>query len=109
MATSSLSAVGDEELTVRLITQLDQNIPNPFNPLTEIRFSLGKAGPVVLRIFDLQGRLIRTLVEEDRPAGEHKVVWDGTDSEGRPVASGVFFYRLVNQDGTLSKSMLLVK
>lgn len=88
---------------------LDQNAPNPFNPNTTIAFSLPRQGAVTLQVFDVRGRLVRTLVDESRGAGEHRVVWDGTDDGGRAAASGVYLYRL-NADGqVLQNKMTLVK
>jgi hypothetical protein len=80
---------------------LRQNYPNPFNPETVIEFTLRGADasrgrvPVTLRVYDVAGRLVRTLVDEERSAGVlHAVSWDGRDHAARRVASGVYFYRL---------------
>jgi hypothetical protein len=66
--------------------RLHPNQPNPFNPLTTIRFDLPAAGPVRLAVYDLAGRLVRVLVEEARAAGSHEAVWDGRDAAGVPLA-----------------------
>ena len=77
------------------MTALHANVPNPFNPMTVIPFDLAQTGPVSLRIYDVAGHLVRTLLDEVRPAGwRQSVVWDGLDQEARPVASGVYFSRL---------------
>lgn len=68
--------------------------PNPFNPRTKIRFDLSEAGPVRLSVFDLAGRLIRTLVDESMPLGNGEAVWDGRDSSGKEVGSGSYLARL---------------
>jgi hypothetical protein len=68
--------------------------PNPFNPRTTIRFDLPGDGPVRLAIFDPAGRLVRTLVDENAPAGRHEADWDGRDASGREVASGCYLARL---------------
>jgi hypothetical protein len=73
---------------------LRQNAPNPFRPSTSIGFSTPSAGDVRLRIFDGAGRLVRTLVDEPRAAGRWLETWDGRDAAGRPVAAGVYLYRL---------------
>ncbi len=73
---------------------LYQNEPNPFNPETRIRFQLAKPAQVRLVIRDNLGRIVRTLLDEQRTAGEHSLVWNGRDSQGRTVASGVYFYQL---------------
>ncbi len=98
---------GDELPTARLA--LDQNYPNPFNPQTTIAFSLPRSGAVRLDIMDLQGRLVRTLVDEVRGEGAHRVIWDGTTESGRRAASGTYVYRLTTDERVLSRSLVLVK
>jgi hypothetical protein len=83
--------------------------PNPFNPMTAIRFRLPADGPVELRVFDARGQLVTTLRSEVMAAGEHEVVWNGTDRSGRNVASGVYFSRLQTDAGTLLEKMMLMK
>lgn len=75
-------------------TQLHANVPNPFNPRTTLRFSLAAAGPAELVIYDVSGRKVRTVVDQALEAGEHTAVWDGTDDQGRRVASGVYWSQL---------------
>jgi hypothetical protein len=77
-----------------LVDRLDGNFPNPFNPATTIRFSLAGPGPATLRVYDVQGRIVRTLVDEPLTAGEHSVRWDGRTEGGAQAASGVYFMRL---------------
>jgi hypothetical protein len=72
--------------------------PNPFNPSTELRFTLPRTGRVGLEIVDVRGRRVRTLLDEVRPAGDHAVRWQGRDGAGRPVASGVY-QALLRVDG----------
>lgn len=88
---------------------LGQNYPNPFNPSTSIMFSLDRDQPVRLEVFDLNGRLVKTLVNGTRPAGAHQVIWNGTDNVGNPAASGVFLYRLVTDQGIEARTMTLLK
>jgi hypothetical protein len=109
VALEGTTGIGDGDMTVRVVTELDQNVPNPFNPRTEISFSLQKPGRASLKVFDLQGHLVKTLVEGDLPAGPQRVFWDGSTHGGRPVAAGVYIYRLESEDQTLTKRMLLVK
>jgi hypothetical protein len=71
-----------------------QNYPNPFNPITEIKFRLGEPGFVTLKIYNLLGQEIRTLVNRNEKAGLHTVSWDGRDHLGRDVASGIYIYRI---------------
>ena len=89
--------------------ELAQNHPNPFNPRTEIRFAIPRAEVVSLRIYDVRGQLVRTLVQGMQPAGTATVVWSGDDDSGDQVASGLYFYRLVTDDGEQTRKMLLVK
>jgi hypothetical protein len=88
---------------------LAQNVPNPFNPGTRIRFTLADAGASRLRVFDVSGRLVRTLVDGRIRAGRHEVYWNGLDSEARPVASGVYFFRLESQGIDETRRMILLK
>lgn len=99
----------DDGLSVGFPTALAQNHPNPFNPRTEIRFSLEQAGSARLRVFDAGGRVVKVLADGPLPAGQHQVVWDGTDARGNAVASGVYFYRLETDEHSVSKRMVLLK
>jgi len=83
--------------------------PNPFNPRTEIRYELPAAGPVKLTVYDVTGRELRVLVDATKDAGVHAASWDGTDSDGKALASGVYFYRLQVADFTQTRRMTLVK
>jgi hypothetical protein len=92
--------------------QLAQNYPNPFNPVTHIRYSLPEAGNVVLTIYDITGRAVRTLTNNRQAAGEQHFVWNGRSDSGREVASGLYFYRLLLQtaDGrAVSKTRKMLK
>jgi flagellar hook assembly protein FlgD len=73
-------------------TALYQNAPNPFNPSTTIRYSLSERQRVTIQVYDVAGRLIRTLVDDERPAGVQKVQWHGVNDHGDRVASGVYFF-----------------
>jgi hypothetical protein len=88
---------------------LGQNVPNPFNPTTTISFDIGQPGRVDLRIYDVSGRLIRTLVSGELPSTRHTVEWDGRDDSGALASSGVYFYRLTTRDFDATKKMLLLK
>ena len=91
------------------VSALHQNAPNPFNPITTISFSLDRNGPASIEIFDVAGRRVKTLLNQDLPAGNHHVMWNGRDDTGRIVASGVYVYRLKTGDMELSRRMLLLK
>jgi hypothetical protein len=83
--------------------------PNPFNPLTRVAFSLAADGFVSLDVYDMQGRLVRRLVSEERAAGPHSVVWDGLDGDGRRVGSGVYVARLAADGQSAEHKMVLLK
>jgi hypothetical protein len=88
---------------------LVQNTPNPFNPVTTVRFGLPERSPVSLRIYDATGRLVRILADGYREAGHHETTWDGLDGSGRPVASGVYFCRLAVGDFSEERKMILLR
>lgn len=92
------------------IAETLRNTPNPFNPSTTISFELTSAATAVLEVFDVNGRLVRRLINQDLPAGAHSARWNGVDGQGRSVASGVYFYRLV-VDGraVATRKMALLK
>lgn len=102
----SLSAVGD---AVPHGLTLSQNYPNPFNPATTISFALPARGTVNLAVYDLAGRLVRTLVNDVLAAGPHAILWDGQDQTGRMAASGIYLYRLATPEQELLGKMMLVE
>ena len=73
---------------------LHQNYPNPFNPQTSIPYDLAESGDVVLRVYNLLGQEVRTLVRDRQPAGRYNVPWSGTDDRGVSVSSGIYFYQV---------------
>lgn len=89
--------------------ELGRNAPNPFNPVTAIRFGVDKPGPVTLRIFSAQGALVRKLVDGSMPAGNYTVRWDGKNERGRTVAGGVYLYELASGGRHLTRKMSLLK
>lgn len=95
--------------TPMLTIALEQNVPNPFNPKTTIAFTLAEAADVTLRIHDVRGALVATLLERGLPEGRHEVEWSGMDDLGSPVSSGVYFYTLTAGKQSQSKKMMLVK
>jgi hypothetical protein len=87
-----------------------QNYPNPFTAATRIEFTLAQREVVSLRIYNLSGRFVRELLDgQSLDAGVHRLVWDGRDMGGRPVASGVYFWQLESRDRTIRKRMVLLK
>lgn len=99
----------EKEATLPGSYSLEPNYPNPFNPTTSIRYALPASGHVTLRIYNVLGQSVRTLVDGTVEAGVHDVLWDGSDDTGIPVASGVYFYRLTAGDFEQSRKMVLIK
>ncbi len=87
---------------------LEQNAPNPFNPLTKIHFSTGGGGTVAVRIFNARGQLVRTLAHEWFPQGRHALDWDGRDDHGREVTSGIYYAHAVTATGTLDRIKMVL-
>ncbi len=93
-----------------LANRLAQNYPNPFNPQTTIAFALKTRGRVRIDVYNVAGERVRTVLDETRAAGSYSDVrWDGRDAAGSPVASGVYFYRLVAGEFSQAKKMVLLK
>jgi hypothetical protein len=88
---------------------LHQNYPNPFNPSTSITFRLTAPARVDLSIYDLRGRRVISIVDKVLPAGEHRFVWDGKDENREKVGSGSYFYRLLANEETITRRMVVVK
>jgi hypothetical protein len=88
---------------------LKQNYPNPFNPHTNIALDMPKAGELSLNIYNARGQLVKQLHHGELPKGQHLFNWNGTDSNNRSVASGVYFYTAQSSEGTVSRKMLLMK
>jgi hypothetical protein len=89
---------------------LRQNVPNPFNPSTVVHYDVPPGGGAMsLQVFDVSGRLVRTLVEGIQTAGHKRIAWDGRDDSGQPVSSGLYFYRLQAGDYAQTRKMLLLK
>jgi subtilisin family serine protease len=95
------------------VYSMSQNYPNPFNPLTSIRYDVpstnGGKAKVLLRVYDVRGRFLRTLVDAVKEPGSYSVVWDGRDERGETVSSGIYFYRMISGDFTSSRKMILIK
>ncbi|GEM_PF-4125934 len=92
----------DDDVPVEsCVTELNSNFPNPFNPVTSIRYSLADSQPVVITVYNILGQKVRTFNEGVQSSGSHSVTWNGTDGAGRAVASGIYFFRL--QAGTYTE------
>lgn len=102
--------VKDEKMlnVIKSFTLL-QNYPNPFNPTTTIVYELPKAGIVDVKVYDINGRLVRSVLEEHQEMGVHQILWDSKNDAGASVASGVYFYQIRFNQSVLSRKMLLLK
>ncbi len=88
---------------------LERPFPNPFNPKTSIRFTLGEPGFVSLGVYDAAGRMVRSLLSSELSPGDHGLTWNGRDALGRPAASGTYFIRLRAEGRELSRQVVLLK
>ena len=104
--------VSVEEM-VEIINQIPikfmKNTPNPFNPNTTISYELSRQGRTTIDIYNAKGQKVRTLLSKMMEQGNHQVVWDGLDDNGKRAASGVFFYKISLDDEQLMKKMILLK
>lgn len=105
------AAVGVTENPVRAVPELilAQNVPNPARGDTRIGFVLPGAAHVEVAVFDVAGRLVRTLTDRRMESGAHSVAWDALDRAGRPVPAGVYYYRLSTPEGARTKRMTLIR
>jgi hypothetical protein len=99
-----VTAVEGNQTNVPVSFELAQNFPNPFNPVTTIRYQLQKTGFVTLKVYDLIGREVATLVNEEKPAGRYEVKFDGTN-----LSSGIYFYRIRAGNFIDTKKFVLLK
>lgn len=109
---TDVSDFDEEHTNTPKSIELFQNYPNPFNPTTSIQFAV-KGGPsplhTTLKIYNLRGQLVRTLVDEDKPGGNYTLLWDGRDEDGKAVSSGIYFYKLTAGSFSEIKRMVLLK
>ena len=108
-ARGKLLALAREMIGLPDGAQLQQNAPNPFNSQTVISWFLLRPGPARVEVFALTGQRVAVLHQEARKAGVHRVHWDGRDDQGRPLASGVYLYRLVTDERLQTKKLTLLR
>jgi hypothetical protein len=110
LATISVGRPSGGTPSVPFVTHLGQSYPNPMNPAATMSFSVGNPGKVSLRVYDIVGRVVRTLFDENvaRP-GQFKVIWDGPNDRGDRVASGVFFYQLETPGFKSAKKIVILR
>lgn len=99
----------DEAITYPDEILLEQNYPNPFNPSTLISFKIPQKSKVLLEIFDIFGKRIKTLIDNELNAGKHIIEWNGQDEKGNQVASGIYFYRINSGEISITKKMILLR
>lgn len=106
---SGLTSVEPEHQVIPANFILEQNYPNPFNPSTRINYAIPKDNFVTVKVYDMLGREVNTLVNEYRNAGSYSVVWNGEDNSGQKVASGTYIYRITAGSFVATKKMVLLK
>ena len=104
-----ISSVAGNDGAVPSTFALEQNYPNPFNPTTTINFTLPTTGEVKLRVYNLLGEQVRTLINGSYVAGAHSVEWDGRNDNGVPLSGGMYIYRLEADNQVQSRKMILLK
>jgi flagellar hook assembly protein FlgD len=103
------SLLGEPHENLPMTYQLYQNYPNPFNPSTTIKFYLPHAGSVTLSIYNIMGQKVAVLLDGYLEKGPGETIWDGVDQSGKPVATGIYFYRFESDEVSITKRMLLLK
>ncbi len=88
---------------------LHQNSPNPFNPITTLRYELPENGLVNITIYDMLGREVKTLINQTQDAGYRSIIWDATNDYGKPVSAGLYLYQIQAGDYMQTKKMVLLK
>jgi flagellar hook assembly protein FlgD len=99
--------LGETAPVVREFTST--HYPNPFNPETVIYYSLPQESKVELTVYNIKGQRVNRLINSEQPAGDYRIIWNGTNERGERVSSGVYFYRLTAGDRSLNRKMLLLK
>ena len=108
--TSESMEVNISEAVLPGAFELNQNFPNPFNPSTDISFSIGSDDFINLNIYDIKGRLIRSLVNNEFTlSGSYSFTWNGLNQQGTQVPSGMYLYKLENSENTITRKMVVMK
>ena len=108
-AAGQVTSIRDHRNQNPLAYHLEQNYPNPFNPSTTIHYQLAEPQMVQLIIYNINGRIIRQLVNSRQVAGEYSIKWDGKNASNINVAAGIYFYKIIAGDFLAVKKMLLVR
>jgi hypothetical protein len=101
--------IGYADAEVPSAYKLSQNFPNPFNPTTTIKFDMKEKGPVTLKVYNVAGQLVRTLVDDVRDAAAYSIAWDGRNNIGSDVASGIYFYKMETNGFSETRKMVLLR
>jgi len=109
IALSNITATNDYSAGTVPRSRLNGNYPNPFNPSTSIRYSLCNSGRVSIKIYDIRGQLVKDLMDANQTAGDHVLVWNGTNNNDTKVASGVYFVRMSTAGTHSTQKILLMK
>tara|TARA_Y100000816_G_C25697779_1_gene368862 strand:- start:3 stop:386 length:384 start_codon:yes stop_codon:yes gene_type:complete len=104
-----LSTLSNDNANVAERFMLHQNFPNPFNPITTLRYDLPKDSFVIIRVFDMSGNKVKTLVNEVQNSGYKSIQWNATDNQGQPVSAGVYLYSIEAGEFRQTKKMILLK
>ena len=107
ITTSAISKSDNQLPAYRM--KLEQNFPNPFNPITTIEYSIPNSDFVTLKVFDITGRIVRTILSENQSQGKHTSIWDGRNDAGELVSSGTYFYLVRTANSTLARKMIYLK
>jgi hypothetical protein len=108
-AFSGTGGVNQEDIIKPAVYSLSPNYPNPFNPSTKINFSVPKDANIKIYIYNINGQLVNTLVDNFMPSGNYTVTWDGKTNTGALAASGIYFYQMKAPNYMVTKKMSLVK
>ena len=107
MLSDLLNLISDEQLPSKFL--LDSPYPNPFNPSTSIFYDIAKTGQIHLAVYDLNGRLIKTLKNDEAKRGYHSVIWDAKDENGMDVSTGIYFIKLTSLSFLDTRKILYLK
>ena len=99
----------DEDSKILSDYKIHQNYPNPFNPVTTLSYELAKAGPVNIVIYDMNGRIVKNLLNKYQNAGLNSIKWDATSDQGKQVSAGMYIYSIETPGIKQSKKMLFIK
>ncbi len=105
----TLVPVVSSENIIIAATKMESNYPNPFNPITNISYTIKETGLVTIEVYNLRGQLVKTLVNELQGTGSFIAVWDGTDTSNKSVSSGIYLYKMKSNNYTSTKKMILMK